>query len=390
MLSKTLIFLVLLAVVPSCYASTFCSYIKRVDLNNFQQLPTDELSAFISIDKTFQKNYDYVLQLNFRLIFVQDNDELLSTNLKSYAGFFNFSLDSSDSDIKFSFTQPHLITEKTFKFQMDLPEVQCNITVDFYTSYISEYYKKLSASLNPIVLDETFINYELVLESDLIEATVDLKSVLPELSDKRYQVKCLKCEANLKVSIIYDILQIKGRLVENENALFNDVVVQLSEYTYDEEVTRALINVRLHSPSNKRALIFQNLEDEKNDRVKRFMGERREGRLQERMTPQQQGSANTLKLAISEETVGVQTRLHVYDHEWSDYQLNASDYVKARIRVVAGQNLLNITEPFDFEEGGGMHTFQIIFKRNSNKRPSKSKSSLTEILLYFDHDYLLY
>jgi len=88
------------------------------------------------------------------------------------------------------------------------------------------------------------------------------------------------------------------------------------------------------------------------------------------MTQQQQGAANALKLAISEETVGVQTKLQVYDHEWSDYQVNASEYVRERIRVVAGQNLLNITEPFDFEEGGGMHTFQIVFKRNSNKRPS--------------------
>ena len=83
------------------------------------------------------------------------------------------------------------------------------------------------------------------------------------------------------------------------------------------------------------------------------------------------GGGSALKLAISEETIGVQTKLQVYDYEWNDYQLNASDYVKERIRIVAGQNLMNITKAFDYEVGGGIHTFQIVFKRNSNKRPSK-------------------
>lgn len=81
---------------------------------------------------------------------------------------------------------------------------------------------------------------------------------------------------------------------------------------------------------------------------------------------------NALKLAISEETIGLQTKLQIYDYEWSDYQLNASDYVKERIKIVAPQNLMNITEAFDFEQGGGIHTFQIVFKRRTNGRPSNS------------------
>ena len=76
-------------------------------------------------------------------------------------------------------------------------------------------------------------------------------------------------------------------------------------------------------------------------------------------------------VAITEETIGLQTRLKIYEHAWVDYQLNASEYVKQRIQLIAPDNpILNITQPFDYETGGAEHTFQIIFTRKTDKRTS--------------------
>jgi len=363
MFRKTLVFLILSAVSATYHAATLCSYTKRVDLNNFQQLPTDELNVFIAMDNLFKPIITpYApVSINSRLTLVQDIDTLLPADPRSFADLFHFGLDPGYSDVKLSFARPDLIAEKTFNFQLNpVDDTQpCNLTVDFYLSHTSDYFTALAASLNAIALDETMISHEVVSESDLLEASLDLKSVLPEWSANRYQIQCLKCEANLKVSVADSLLLITGRSVANASLLFQDVVVQLDQYTDEEQVDRSLINVRLYSLGMGKS---QGGEEE---RVKRYTGEKRV-----RMTQQQQVAASALKLAISEEAVGVQTKLQVYDHEWSDYQVNASEYVKERIRVVAGQNLLNITEAFDFEEGGGMHTFQIVFKRNSNKRPS--------------------
>ncbi len=360
MFRKTLVFLILSAVSATYHAATLCSYTKRVDLNNFQQLPADELNVFIAMDNLPKPSLTphAPVSINSRLTLAQDIETSLPANPHSFADLFHFNLDPGYSDVKLSFARPDLIAEKTFNFQLHpLDDTQaCNLTVDFYLSHTSDYFTALAASLNAIALDETMISHEAISESDLVEASLDLKSFLPEWSANRYQIQCLKCEANLKVSVAGSLLVITGRSVANGSLVFQDVVVQLDQYTGEEQVDRRLINVRLYSGRGK---------SREEERVKRYTGEKRV-----RMTQQQQGAANALKLAISEETVGVQTKLQVYDHEWSDYQVNASEYVRERIRVVAGQNLLNITEPFDFEEGGGMHTFQIVFKRNSNKRPS--------------------
>jgi hypothetical protein len=80
----------------------------------------------------------------------------------------------------------------------------------------------------------------------------------------------------------------------------------------------------------------------------------------------------TAQIAITEETVGLQTKLKIYDHVWVDYYVNASDYVKQRIQLIAPDNpILNITKPFDYETAGPVHNFQIIFTRKVDKRTGK-------------------
>lgn len=79
-----------------------------------------------------------------------------------------------------------------------------------------------------------------------------------------------------------------------------------------------------------------------------------------------------LQLVINEETIGLQTKIKLYEHVWFDYQLNASDYVKERIQLLSPDNsMLNITKRFDYEYGGPIHHFQIIFIRKVDKRISK-------------------
>lgn len=95
----------------------------------------------------------------------------------------------------------------------------------------------------------------------------------------------------------------------------------------------------------------------------------------------QAGNFNMLKtaqIAITEETVGLQTKLKIYDHVWMDYYVNASDYVKQRIQLIAPDNpILNITKPFDFETAGPVHNFQIIFTRKADKRTVKDIKPIT-------------
>ena len=79
-----------------------------------------------------------------------------------------------------------------------------------------------------------------------------------------------------------------------------------------------------------------------------------------------------LQLVINEDTIGLQTKVKLYDYIWHDYQLNASDYVKERIQLISPDNsMLNISKRFDYETGGPLHSFQIIFFRKLDKRTSE-------------------
>jgi len=197
------------------------------------------------------------------------------------------------------------------------------------------------------------------------------------------------------VSAGYSVTDAAGAL------LFEDMVIELDQYYAQpgEELKQTVLNIRLFMlTSQPRRAVY-------NDS---FVVSERTRRVQKRdfqMSGKRRNQKNTaihsaLKLAISEETIGLQTKLQIYDYVFTDYMLNASEYVKERIQIVAPQNLMNIyvftdymlnaseyvkeriqivapqnlmniTQAFDFEEGSGLNQIQIIFKRKTNNRPSK-------------------
>ena len=83
-----------------------------------------------------------------------------------------------------------------------------------------------------------------------------------------------------------------------------------------------------------------------------------------------------LQLVINEDTIGIQTQAKLYDYVWFDYQLNASDYVKERIQLL-DNSMLNISKRFDYETGGAIHTFHVIFLRKLDKRTIREIKPIT-------------
>jgi hypothetical protein len=95
-----------------------------------------------------------------------------------------------------------------------------------------------------------------------------------------------------------------------------------------------------------------------------------------------------LQLVINEDTIGLQTKVKLYDYIWYEYQLNASDYVKERIQLLSPDNsMLNITKRFDYETGGSLHSFQIVFLRKLDKRTSKFNYTLYKNMFNFSGNF---
>ena len=297
-----------------------------------------------------------------------------------YGGLFSFEMDSMQPEfslLTISFSELEKLVDKTIGFKLAFDDLfSCNLTVDFYSSRHSTVYTEELKALTESGADETFVYYEAVIEASQKSAVrfdVDLKRILADWCDLRYSIMCLKCDSNLSLMISNDILQVKS-ITSVDSAqpklLFEDLIIQIDRYVHEggEETQKSLLNIRIYMLDNemRRLNYYDSFLPLSNERPKRFLTPTKVHN--QRMSQMQ--TANAIKLAISEETIGLQTKLKIYDYEWSDYQLNASDYVKERIQIISPQNFLNITKPFDFEEGGAMHNFQIIFNRKSNKRPS--------------------
>ena len=278
--------------------------------------------------------------------------------------------------IKVSFSNLTELADKSLKFTLKLDQKTCDLTLDFYASTTGTYAKELS-SLSTPTLDETCVNHEVVvtrLDSPLVN--LKLTQVLENWSADRYSVHCLSCHRNLTLSIARDQLTVVSAGYSVSDAagalLFEDMVIELDQYCAQpgEELKRTVLNIRLFMLTSQ---IRRAVYDES------FVVSERTRRVQKRdfqMSGKRRNQKNTaihsaLKLAISEETIGLQTKLQIYDYVFTDYMLNASEYVKERIQIVAPQNLMNITQAFDFEEGSGLNQIQIIFKRKTNNRPSK-------------------
>lgn len=367
-----------------------CSYVKRIDLSSFMgdEIASDERNSFATMPALFNKNLNIRspftdTSLYSELVYVQDNGaEIFSLEHKSlsrYGSYIKFESvpEGELNQVKVSFTNLPELADKSLKFTVKFEQQSCDLTLDFYSSTKGAYANELS-SLSTPVLDETCVNYEAVLNT-LDETLVAIK--LPELlenwSADRYSVHCLSCHPNLTLAISKDQLTVnsKGFTVSDAagSLLFEDMVIELDQYFGQpgEELKRTVLNIRLFLLTSqlRRAIYDESFVESELHGMSRI--QKRANFGAKRRNQKNTALHSALKLAISEETIGLQTKLQIYDYVFTDYMLNASDYVKQRIQIVAPQNLMNITEPFDFEEGGGLHQFQIIFKRKTNNRPSK-------------------
>jgi hypothetical protein len=272
---------------------------------------------------------------------------------------------------------------------------KCSLLVDFYDQTSVPECDQVEFSSK--YLNATFINYE-TFKSDSNTLQLDLKDYLPDIlgDNQRYSMVCLKCSSHLKFKINGDLLEIKssesflgasehtcdhvdiGLLIQKElNSDYDDNFLSKNFY----------LNVRIYANLNRTFVSSLNEEEKRSKRYLLHKNYALNGNdIQANSNNNNNNSAivskshliqggyvtlKTAQLVINEETIGLQTRLKIYDHVWIDYQLNASDYVKQRIQLIAPNNpILNITKPFDFETGGSEHTFQIIFTRKSDKRTS--------------------
>lgn len=90
--------------------------------------------------------------------------------------------------------------------------------------------------LSAITLDETLINYEVALFEAPIESVLvnfELNKVLPDWNEQRYSIHCLKCGADMNMSIANERLEVKGMPVVVEDMFFVDLVVELDQYDYE-------------------------------------------------------------------------------------------------------------------------------------------------------------
>lgn len=365
-----------------------CSYVRRIDLSSFigVEIASDEFNSYATMPTLFNKNnYSSFTDKNIysELIYVQDNDaELFSLEHKSLSRYGNYikfeSVPEGESNqVKVSFSNLQELSDKSLKFTLRFEQQSCDLTLDFYSSTTGAYVNELS-SLSTPVLDETCVNYEAVLNSlDGTLVAIKLPELLENWSPDRYSVHCLSCHQNLTLAISTDQLTVvsNGYTVSDAagSLLFEDMVIELDQYFGQpgEELKRTVLNIRLFMLTSQlrrtiydESFVLSELHGMSRIQKRANFGSKRRNQKNTAMH-------SALKLAISEETIGLQTKLQIYDYVFTDYMLNASDYVKERIQIVAPQNLMNITKPFDFEEGGGLHQFQIIFKRKTNNRPSK-------------------
>jgi hypothetical protein len=291
------------------------------------------------------------------------------------------------------------LANKTIKF-----EFVSNVDKSSFCSLLVEFYDEDHVPVcdqleyNVKYLNATFISYE-AFKSDLTTSsgkiTLDLRHILPDTlaTSQRYSIVCLKCNMHLEFKLMHNLMQIKSSdqfFMENENSFENiDLLIQkeLNDDYDDNFLSKNFyLNVRVYN--SKRTFLApmsSSSVDEEEKRSKRYLlhngnddisnsNNNNSGISIVSKTQLMPGGFSMLRpaqLVITEDSIGLQTRLKIYEHAWVDYQLNASDYVKQRIQLIAPDNpILNITQPFDYETGGADHTFQIIFTRRIDRRTS--------------------
>jgi hypothetical protein len=364
-----------------------------------------------------------------------DSDEKCFYFSQSNADYIQLRVSPSCDKVKF-----RNVADKTLKIKLQpkLAEnkqasaTSCYFLVEFFDSSRPPQYDQQDLLSSDDYLDRELVYFEAIKKELELETTklnlnayaviesnhfgLELKKYLPDaLADnQKYSIVCLKCDMSLKFIISNDLLEIRSAksFEMKHDQLYQDIVLLIRKEINDdydmssssgEIIAEFYFNIRIYN---------LNKENEKNlvhfDEVLLAGLDKRQKRY---LTPKKfsltpsgasssanntlvgslssvvgknhliQGGYVTLKtaqLVINEESIGLQTKLKIYDHVWVDYHINASDYVKQRIQLIAPDNpILNITKVFDYETGGAEHSFQIIFTRKVDKRTVKDIKPIT-------------
>lgn len=370
----------------------YCSYFKRIDSNKL----TNENANF-KLDEFIKNNENFNYKI--KSIYTQNQFDYLSNKIDENDFYFFLKSEQKNDPTEIFMSlrdengNPQNLANKNIKFKLKGSN-KCFLTIEFYDS--NHQIVLPSDEFTSLIKnnDETLIYYEAY--SNVVD--IDLRRVVPGLFcySRPYSIVCLKCNFNnieqnmLNMSISNDALKIVTEPFADKNMFYNDIVLLLEqesslfEHSEQGENNRFYLNIRvfnLETESFKSSSIDKRLKRFSSSNQKKYaqlnsnvnqMGPQISVKSQMHM--QNIGNLNMLKtaqLAITEETIGLQTKLKIYDYVWVDYQLNASDYVKQRIQLIAPDNpILNITKPFDYETGGPIHNFQIIFTRKVDKRTS--------------------
>lgn len=350
--------------------TNYCNYLKRINLKKF--LIDDNKTLKLKI------NPQILSTLNF-------TDELIFPSSKNdFENDFKFqkiNLDHIQIRLNDKKTPEKILANQTIKLVFGRT---CSVLLEFYLE--KDLPQSDQSEYNSKYLNATFISLE-AWKHDLIADSrlkIDLNDYLPS-QVAEYSIVCLRCSGHLEFKVTENSswLQIKSsdQFFMQEKSEYEDIALMIINGPDQENF---YLNIRILNFENERR--FKQIYNSDSSRSRRYVIHNDDMTpqvvsLQQKKTHLLQGGYVTLKtaqLVINEETVGLQTRLKIYDHVWVDYQLNASDYVKERIQLIAPDNpILNITKPFDFELGGAEHTFQIVFTRKSDQRTIKDIKPIT-------------
>jgi hypothetical protein len=374
------------------------------EIHSRKEVPANLDSLAASFEFKYSKSVEDELQLSLTFKFLS-KDEII-TKLK-------------DKTFKLKLTS-YLNENENVNVEDQSTNLTCILVLDFYDQEDIEkinLFRGLKSNVQLTNIDHqqlSFVYYEATFKHNKFfiinepettnvaksahQIELDLKSVINKWCNESYSILCLKCNSNFTLIMANDVLKIKG-VYSNQAASmkFNDIFEDIIIIITQENQHLSYLNVRIYFFDQafeekivelESVHISENLNSQEEEislaREKRYLSKKYQsnnsssalsGSKIHHLNSNYNGY-NLLKpaqLVITEETIGLQTKLKIYEHIWIDYQLNASDYVKQRIQLIAPDNpILNITRPFDYELGGPMHTFQIIFTRKSDKRSSEA------------------
>jgi hypothetical protein len=409
---------------PSSSSSSYCYYFKTIDLTQFQVTRRvlidvdDNLIDLLSINANFTS-------LHFDLTSTQadwfkirlDSASLFKTNFLREQSQIEFVVAENRAE------QWQRLENQTLSIRLTTassqPQTTCKLLFHFVRLDAKE---ENEFELN----NKTFVYYELLnkkLDEPIEKSTMPMdtfesnefelnfEQVLPQfqLSKEPFTIACLKCSSDLKFTVVDELLRVRSEYgfanqIDLTEQNFKDISLLIKQEV-DGKLEDSLdrynefyLNIRVYilNEQNKETFL-ESLDDKINlsqllsneeifmSRNKRYLRNRnsyaRSPELKLLSGGSMLGNYNLLKpaqLAITEEIIGLQPKLKIYDYAWTDYQLNASDYVKQRVQLISPDNpILNITKPFDYETGGPTHSFQIIFTRVANKRTIKDVKPIT-------------